>query len=419
MATDTRPPDQPAARPKGRWFDPTTPPHVLTLVLIAGLGALNMNIFLPALPSMAAYFDADYAVVQLAVSAYLGMTALLQLFIGPLSDRYGRRPVMLGSMAIFLFATVVCIFATDITTFLIFRMVQAAIASGFVLSRAVVRDMVSADEAASMIGYVTMGMALVPMVGPAIGGVLDEIFGWQASFLFTLAFGVIVAGVVWRDMGETNTNRSDSFGAQFRAYPELLRSRRFWGYALVAAFASGSFFAFLGGGPWVATHVLGMDSAELGLYFGMIAFGYMVGNFFSGVFSTRLGVNRMMLIGGAVASTGIGLGIVLFMLGFQTPLVLFGSILFVGLGNGMTLPSANSGMISVRPHLAGSASGLGGALMIGGGAALSAVTGAMLSPETGAYPLMVMMLLSAVASLLMSFYVIARGRRVAREVEPA
>jgi MFS transporter, DHA1 family, multidrug resistance protein len=140
---------------------------------------------------------------------------------------------------------------------------------------------------------------------------------------------------------------------------------------LTAALASGSFFAFLGGGPWVASEVLGMAPAELGFYFGFIAAGYMIGNFLSGRYSGRVGLNRMMLLGGIVSSGGLIAGVAMLALGLLHPVSFFGSILFVGLGNGLSLPSANAGMVSVRPHLAGSASGLGGALMIGGGAALA------------------------------------------------
>ena len=171
----------PAPAAKAVWLDRTTPPHVVTLVLMTGVGALNINMVLPSLPSIAAHYAASYGVAALAISAYLGLTALLQLAIGPLSDRFGRRPVLLGCFAIFLAATVGCILAPSIEVFLGFRLLQATIASGFVLSRAIVRDMVPTDQAASLIGYVTMGMSLMPMVGPMIGGFLDESFGWQAG----------------------------------------------------------------------------------------------------------------------------------------------------------------------------------------------------------------------------------------------
>jgi MFS transporter, DHA1 family, multidrug resistance protein len=404
-----------------RFLDSATPPHIVTLVLMAGIGALNMNIFLPSLPGMAAYFGTDYALVQLTVSLYLAGTAVLQLFIGPLSDRYGRRPVMIVCLVLFLLATIVCIFAPTIEILLLGRVLQAVVIAGIVLSRAIVRDMVGPAQAASMIGYVTMGMTLVPMVGPTIGGILDQFFGWQANFVVTFLFGVIVLFVVWKDLGETNETMSTSFTAQFRAYPELLRARRFWGYTLTATFASGAFFSFLGGGPYVASVVLGMTPAELGYHFFFIALGYMIGNYLAGRFSTVIGLNPMMVVGNLVACAGMLLSIALFALGFYHPMAFFGPIFFVGFGNGITLPNANAGIVSVRPHLAGSASGLGGAMMIGGGAALSVLAGALLSPQSGPYPLLVVMLISALAGVAASLYVVYVAGQVGavEEANPA
>jgi len=397
--------------PQTRFFDKTTPPHILTLVLLAGLSALSMNIFLPSLPNMTDYFHTDYALMQLSVSLYLAVTGVLQLVIGPVSDRYGRRPVILAGLGVFLLATLGCLLSTSVTMFLMFRMLQAAIATGIALSRAIVRDIVPANQAASMIGYVTMGMSVVPMIAPGIGGYLDVWFGWQANFAMLLVLGLITGVVIWFDLGETNTSRSSSFTAQVRQYPELFTSRRFWGYALTAAFASGAFFAFLGGAPYVATHTFGMDPSELGIYFGIVSIGYMTGNFISGRYSAHLGINRMIFYGTIVTLSGLVLSTV-FMLGGAThPLAFFGFMLTVGLGNGMVLPNSNAGMLSVRPHLAGSASGLGGAIMLGGGAGLAAVTGALLTPQSGPFPLLYLMLGTSVLALATIVYVMFVERR--------
>lgn len=387
------------------WLDRRTPPHLLTLVLLTGVPALNMNMMLPSLPSLAGHYGADYGIVALAISGYLALTAVLQLVFGPLSDRYGRRPVVLACFVVFLFATLGTMVATTIWTFLLCRMLQAPVAAGLALSRAIVRDMVPMEQAASMIGYVTMGMALIPMVVPMLGGVLDELFGWQSIFAFTFVFALAVTALLWADLGETNRATSSSMMAQVRSYPELLRSARFWGYSTTAALASGTFFAFLGGGPWVATHVLGLSPSEFGFYFGFISAGYVVGNFLSGRYAMRVGLERMMLTGGLVATAGIALALALFAAGIVTPLAFFGTILFVGLGNGLLLPSANAGIVSVEPHLAGSASGLGGALLVGGGAAMSVLGGALLGPGTGAWPLLFVMLASSVIGLATTFLV--------------
>ena len=394
-----------------RFLNRTTPPHIATLVLITGMAAMALNMFLPSLPTMTEYLQTEYRVMQLSVALYLGAVAVLQTIVGPLSDRFGRRPILLIGAVIFLFATVGCLTATSAEAFLVFRMIQAAISVSMVLSRAIARDMFDQSQAASMIGYITMGMSLVPMIGPVLGGYLDQNFGWQSSFTLVLIFGSIVLWLVWADLGETNTQKSASFKAQFKAYPELIRSRRFWGYALSAGFASGAFFAFLGGAPFVAVELLGLDPAQMGLYFVFISIGYMGGNFLAGRFSNVIGLNRMMFFGSMVAVFGMLLAIVLWTIGLQHPLSFFGSLMFVGLGNGMILPNANAGIVSVRPHLAGSASGLGGAVMIGGGAALSAITGTMLTIETGAWPLLFMMFGSVLLAVITSGYVIYVARK--------
>jgi len=397
-----------------KYFDRTTPPHITTLVLLSGLSALSMNVFLPSLPNMTAFFHTDYATMQLSVSLYLGLTGLLQLFIGPLSDRYGRRPIILSGISVFLLATVGCILATTVEMFLLFRMIQTTIAIGLVLSRAIVRDIVPASQAASMIGYVTMGMALVPMVAPAAGGYLNDLFGWQANFTVLLVMGVIVAVVLWYDLGETNIHRSSSLTVQVKTYPELLRSRRFWGYALTAAFSSGSFFAFLGGAPYVGTYVFDLPASQLGIYFGFVSVGYIVGNFISGRYSARIGLTRMMLWGTYANLFGVAMSIVALLAGFDTPLSFFGFMVFIGLGNGMVLPNSNAGLVSVRPRLAGSASGLGGSIQMAGGATLATVAGAILNPHTGAYPLLLLMGFTAVMALGSIFYIM----RVDRQAGP-
>lgn len=395
-----------------RFLDPETPPKIVTLILLAGVSALTMNIFLPSLPGMAEHFDVPYALMQLSVALYLALSAALQIVIGPISDRFGRRHVVLGSLILFLLATVGTLLAPNATVFLVFRMAQAVIAAGMVLSRAIVRDMVSDAEAASMIGYVTMGMSLVPMIGPVIGGVLDEAFGWHANFGLLLALGLVVLVLCWRDLGETATLQKMSFAAQMRQYPGLLTSQRFWGYCLSAAFASGCFFAYLGGAPYVGNVVFGLSSSQIGVLFALTAVGYAAGNFLAGRYSVRIGMNRMVLMGTLVTTAGLLVLTLLSLLGLTNAVVFFGLTVSMGLGNGMSLPNANAGILSVRPELAGTASGLGGAFIIGGGAGLAALAGALLPPGATEMPLVLLMLASSVASVLAILWVIRRARQL-------
>ncbi|CAM4188921.1 multidrug effflux MFS transporter [Palleronia rufa] len=393
-------------------FDRTTPPHLVSLILLTSLGALGMNLFLPSLPGMAAYFDTSYGVIQLAVTGYLAVNALMQLVIGPMSDRYGRRRIMLWSIAVFTLASVGGMLSTHVAVFLMFRMIQAAIVAGLILPRAAIRDLYSQNDSASMIGYVTMGMSLVPMIAPAFGGLLDGLFGWQASFAALALAGAAAFALAYYDMGETAAPSTGTLRQQVAQYPQLLMAPRFWGYALTAAFASGAFFAYLGGAPYVGSEVYGMSPEVLGLYFGAPAIGYLVGNGVTGRYAARVGTNPMILIGTVLTVIGLGLSLVISLAGEDGPLVFFGFMTTVGLGNGLVIPNATAGMLSVRPHLAGTASGLGGAIMIGGGAGLSTVAGVILAGSDSSHPLIWLMTLTSAASVLSILFVIWRERRL-------
>lgn len=388
------------------FLDRNKPPSVFTLVVIASISVLSMNMLLPALPSMTEYFETNYSVMQLTVTGYLAMTGLLQIFFGPLSDRYGRRPLILIGLIIFIFASFICMLAPNIEIFLLGRILQTSAATGIVLSRAIVRDLYSTDEAASMLGYVTVGMMVVPMFSPLIGGLLDQYFGWQAIFATMIAFAVICLFVVYFDLGETNVHKSNSFSEQIKSYPELLKSRRFWGYTLTASFTSGAYFSLLGGGPFVATEHFHLNPTEFGSFFLFIASGYLIGNFASGRFSTRMGINKMMVFGGIISCIGLSISVVTILLGHASAISFFGSMFFVGIGNGLVLPNANAGMVSIRPKLAGSASGLGGAVMIGGGAGMAAYVTSILTIESGPLPLVAFMLITSIVALLNTCYVI-------------
>ena len=394
------------------YLNNSSPPHILTLVLLAGMAALSMNIFLPSLPGMTAYFDTTYAIMNLSISMYLAVTALLQLFIGPISDRVGRRPVVLISFAIFFIATIGCLLSTSIEVFLFFRMLQAFIVTGMVLSRAIVRDIVEDKKAASMIGYVTMGMAIVPMFAPAIGGFLNDLFGWKANFSMLLFIGIIIAAFAYFDLGETNNNISKGFSKQFKEYPELFKSKRFWAYCFTTVFASGSFFSFIGGAPFVSTNSFELSSSAFGIYFGVTTLGYVVGSFISGKFSERFGIHFMLLQGSWITALGLLLSLFIFWLGFGSATVFFGCMILAGVGNGMVLPNADAGILSVRPSLAGSASGIGGAIMLGGGAFLAYLAGLISTEKAGPYPLMYLMIFTAFAALFIVRYIIFLERDI-------
>ena len=398
--------------PKSRFLDRKTQPSMLTLVLLASISMLAMNSFLPSLPSMATHFGTTTAIMGLSVAIYLGSSAVLQILVGPLSDKIGRRPALLWSLGIFIFASFACVFAQDTAVFMTLRAIQAFAACTMVLSRAIVRDTNDTQTSASKIAYIAMGMAITPMFAPALGGFLDNWFGWQANFWMLGGVGTLIWILTYFDQGETVPPSTEGFREQLKEYPELLTSRRFWGYCLASAFSGGAYFAYLGGGPFVGSVVFNLSPEQLGIYFGTPAIGYFAGNFISGRYSVRFGIDAMILSGLNIILVGMTLSLILSYLGYASVNSFFGFMIFVGLGNGLCLPNATAGMLSVRPHLAGAASGLGGSISIAGGAALSTVAGAILVPGSTEMPLLLLMGASSLAGVILILSVRRRNKKL-------
>jgi len=385
---------------------------MLTLVLLASISALAMNSFLPSLPNMAEHFGSSTALMGLSVGVYLGTSAVFQILVGPLSDRIGRRTVSLWALIIFIVVSISCVYAPNTFIFMCLRALQAIAACTFVVARAIVRDTTETQASGSKIAYISMGTAICPMFGPALGGLMDGWFGWEANFWFIGGLGLFILVIAYFDLGETVPENTQGFRQQFSEYPELLLSRRFWGYCLASAFGAGAFFAYLGGGPFVGSIVYNLSPEMLGLYFGAPAIGYFFGNFLSGRFTIRFGIDAMILWGLWIIFSGLSLSMVCSYIGYGTVETFFGFMIFVGLGNGLTIPNATAGMLSVRPHLAGTASGLGGAMMIAIGAALSTLAGAFLVPGSNEMPLLMLMWFSSLSGVAVIIYVRQRNKRL-------
>jgi MFS transporter, DHA1 family, multidrug resistance protein len=378
--------------------NPSASPRLSTLVCLSALAILPINFFLPSLPRMAAEFGVDYGLVGLSLAAYAIVSACLQLVLGPLSDRFGRRPVVLVALAIFVAATVGCATALDVWTFLACRMVQAVIAPTYGVALAVIRDTTSREQSASRFGYLAMAWAVAPMLGPTAGGLFDQAFGWRASFYVLALFGIAVLALCLTDLHETNTSRSTTMREQYKAYPELLGSKRFLAYCLCMAFSVGAFYAFLAGAP-LAASAFDLSPAALGLYMGSITAGFVFGSFLAGRLAGKLPEATLLIGGRIVACGGLLFGIVLFFVGVDHVAALFGPCLFVGVSNGLTQPSANAAAISVRATQTGSAAGLAGAITVAGASIMAAIAGSVLSEENGRSGLLMVMLASAVIAL--------------------
>lgn len=367
-------------------------PMLVTLMIASALSPLAINIFIPSMTSIARDLQADGATIGLGLSLYLIATALIQLIAGPLSDRYGRRPVIIGGMLLFLVGTAMCLAAEGPALFLAGRIVQSASATGIALSRAIVRDVYSRERAAAMIGYVTMGLAVAPMIGPALGGLMDTAFGWRSVFWLLGAVGILTVALLAFDLSETNSERGRPFLSQFGSYSLLLGSRAFWIYVGASALTSAVFFAFLGGAPFIAVEVLHMTPAGYGFWFILCSVGYVIGNYGTARYSERLGIKTMMVAGTGLTVCAAALAALAIGAGMLSPLTLFGPMMLVGLGNGLVLPTATAGGVSVRPEAAGAAAGLLGACQIGLGAVASILAAILATGTGGAFGMALLML---------------------------
>lgn len=389
-----------------RAFAPaSSPPSSATLIAACALSIMTLNLILPSLGAMAAEFEADYALVSLALGGYAAATAPFLLLFGPLSDRYGRRPVLLAALAAFIVASLVCALAGDVWTFLAGRLGQAAVIAGIVIATASVRDVSDEAGAARRLSEIASVWALAPMLAPLLGGLVDEAFGWRANHWLLGGLGVALFARVYLDFGETNLTPQPSMAAQFRGYPELARSRRFWGYSLCGAFSVGAFYAFLGGAPIVAAERYGLGPAEIGVVIGAITAGFFVGSNAARRIQRGRTPAETIIVGRLAAVCGLSVGLTALSLGADTAIVAFGPAVFVGFGNGVTIPNTNAGAMSVRPRLAGAASGFVGALTVGGGALLSSAAAAVVAATASPAALLAVMLTSAMIALAAALYV--------------
>jgi MFS transporter, DHA1 family, multidrug resistance protein len=389
--------DQPAQQAEAAPLrDARTPWRLLWLLIcITAIGPTTLNILVPALPNLATALRTDADTVQLAVSLYLIGLASAQLLAGPLSDRFGRRPVALGGLAITAITSLAALAVGNVASLIVVRIVQAVgAASGIVVARAIVRDLFERDRAAAMLGLVTTAMVIAPTFGPLIGGLLETAFGWRSIFLFVAAASLTV--LVWAATVLPETRRREAGGAATGGFGDdlraLARNASFHGYVLCAAFGSGTFFVFLGGGPHAVVTIMGRSPAEFGAWFAVSSVGFMAGNFITSRLSMRYGIDRMIRWGLGIEAVGAAGAIVLAAFAHAWgPAIIFIPQLVMGIGNGVMLPNSIAGAISIRPQAAGTASGFLGCIQMTIGAAFVQIGGLVLVDATSVLPMAVVL----------------------------
>ncbi len=345
-------------------FRPTTPSRAfaVALGLIALITPLAVHLFFPVIPAVKAALGLSDAHAQFTFSIALFGMAFATLFYGSLSDRYGRRPMLLSGLSLFLIGSVVSAIAETASALLLGRLVQA-IGAGCALTlvRAIARDAYRAEQLVKAIAYLTMFGTLGPMVSPFIGGLLTDTFGWRSVFAFALAAGAAITLTAYFVMVETHTpaNRDKSDEGVIQGYAALFRRLRFNAFVLNSGFNTGAFMVMASASASLMTELLHRPATEFGLYFLLFPVGFFAGNFISTRIGNRASIEAMVLIGSVLALATVAAQALVLSNGRVLPSTLFIPGFFITMAQGISMPYAQVGAMAEVPRFAGTAAGVG------------------------------------------------------------
>jgi DHA1 family bicyclomycin/chloramphenicol resistance-like MFS transporter len=375
----------------------------LLLATLTGLGPLSVDMYLASLPSIGRLLEAPAAQVQLTISFYLIGFACAQVLYGPLSDRHGRRPVLLAALGIYLAATLACALAPSIETLIAARFVQAVGGSGaIVLARAVVRDMFEGPHIARELSRMAAIMALAPLVAPLLGGVLETEFGWRSNFAVLFGFGAVAWGMVWFLLPETLRHRAPEAVSLISMTQSYRRFLHDWGYVVhlgITVCCMCGLFAWISSAAFIVQDIYKLSPLAFGLAFALSSAGYLVGTLVAARYVVRWGSGSVIGLGtAAMALAGLSL-VVLLAFGALSAERLLGAVCLYLFGMGLALPQAQAGALMPFPDRAGAASSLLGFITQTSSAIVGALVGHALGSD--AWPLAITMLMAGAASILL------------------
>ncbi|MFZ4787990.1 MAG: multidrug effflux MFS transporter [Beijerinckiaceae bacterium] len=361
---------------------PDTMALTALLAFLTALGPLSTDMYLPSLPAIAAALGSDSAGAQMTLSAFLFGFAGGQIFYGPLSDRLGRKPVLLGGMALFITASLACAFAPDMTWLVAGRFFQALGASGpIVLGRAIVRDLYEGPRAGRELSRMGTVMGVVPALAPLLGGMLETAFGWRSSFFATAFFGVALGTIVILMLPETLRERSPhavSLRSIFAGFKVLLQHPRYRFYVSLSALAYSGLFTFISGSSFVLQKVYGLSVMGFSMVFSFVVLGFVTGTLVAQRAVGRLGLDRTIGLG-VMALAGGGAAMMLAVwFGPGSPLEIMLPMTLYTMGVGLVMPQSMAGAMTPFPERAGAASSLLGLIQMMMAALVGTLLGQML-----------------------------------------
>lgn len=345
------------------------PGWLILLGALTAIGPLSIDMYLPALPGLEQDLAASPGAAGLTLAAFFIGMGTGQLFWGPLSDRFGRKPPLYAGLALFALASLGCALSDSITALTFWRVLQALGGSaGMVIARAVVRDRCAARESARAFSMLILVMGLAPILAPLLGAWLDDVLGWRAIFLLLTSFALACLLAIHFGLAESHDSRHEpslSLAGILRGYAGLLSSRPFLGYSLSGGLAMAGLFAYITGSPFVLIELAGIPAAHFGWVFGVNALGFVAASQLNARALKNHEPSRLLrralwvpaLTGGALALlAGNGL--------FSLPSLLLGLFFYIS-SLGFIMPNASANALATHGQRAGSASALLGALQFG------------------------------------------------------
>ena len=342
-----------------------TPAPALLLCVIAAclmLQPLSTDLYLASLPHLARYFETSPAVAQQTLSLFVIGFGVAQLIMGPVSDRYGRRPVLLAGLVLYVVATIACAVAGSIHTLLAARLAQAVgCCTAVVIARAIVRDVHAPAEGARVVARASSLMALAPLLGPILGAYLQVRFGWRAAFVVLTFFSTALVLVTWRGLGETNQHKNPAalqLSGLAHGFREILVEPQFWAYTLPGALSYASIFVFISGASFVLIDVLKVPTSWFGYAWAIGVSGFLAGTVVCRKLFGRIGIARTASVGAALSATAGLLFTLAVLLGLRHWATVVVSQFLAMFAHGINWPSAQVGSVTPFAHRAGSAAGL-------------------------------------------------------------
>ncbi len=371
-------------------------PPLWLLIAISAAAPLTMNGVLPATTAIMRELSTSYSTAQLVLTVYLAASMCSQIILGNLADTRGRRPVMIGALAVFGFGGLLCAVAPSIEALLAGRFIQGFGSSVCVfLPRTIMRDVHPKDKAASAIGYMVTAMMVAPLFGPALFGWITDVSSWRILYLLLATAGFVLSFLSYKYQQETLITSSQPTQSHWQSNKALLAEHEFIAYVLIMCGSVGVYFCYLAGAPYVAMELRNNTATVYGAWFSMVAIGYLTGNFAAGRYSVKYGTQKMIML--SIVPLIIGIMLFWAFSGMVHLIGLFLPMLFIAFSNGMCLPNLTSAAMSVRTDNAGGASGLLGTLQVATAIVLTLIVSALL--KNSALPLYTIITVCGLVSL--------------------